>query len=95
MKIKYSPKAINDLHRVVEFVESKNPYAARRIAVDLQEGIAKLKSFPQIGLPVLKAPDPERVRDLYINNYTVRYILNQDAIYILRVWHHKEHEKDQ
>jgi plasmid stabilization system protein ParE len=95
MKIKYSPKAINDLHRVVEFVETKNPYAARRRAVDLQEGVAKLKSFPQIGLPVLKAPDPESVRDLYINNYTVRYLLNQDVIHILRVWHNKEHEKDQ
>ena len=95
MKIQYSPEAINDLHRVVEFVESENPYAARRIAVDLQEGMAKLAPFPPIGLPVLKAPDPESIRDLYISNYTVRYLLNQDTIYILRVWHTKESEKDQ
>jgi ABC-type dipeptide/oligopeptide/nickel transport system ATPase component len=39
--------------------EVKNPFTARRIAIDLQEGVDKLKQFPKIGLPVLKAPDPE------------------------------------
>ncbi|MDX1253299.1 MAG: type II toxin-antitoxin system RelE/ParE family toxin [Gammaproteobacteria bacterium] len=66
MKIKYSLESIVDLQRVVEFVEVKNPFAARRIAIDLQEGVDKLKLFPKIGLPVLKAPDPEQIRDLYI-----------------------------
>ncbi len=55
MKVKYSPESVGDLQRVVEFVENKNPYAARRIAIDLQEGVERLKQFPQIGLPVLKA----------------------------------------
>ena len=94
MKIKYSPESIDDLQRVVEFVEVKNPYAARRIAIDLQEGIEKLKQFPKIGLPVLKAPDPEAIRDLYINDYTVRYLITEEVIYILRIWHHKENEKN-
>ena len=94
MKIKYSPESVGDLERVVEFVESKNPYAARRIAIDLQEGVEKLKQFPNIGLPVLKAPDPEVIRDLYINDYTVRYLITEELIYILRVWHHKENEKN-
>ncbi len=63
MKIKYSLESIDDLQRVVEFVEDNNPFAARRIAIDLQEGVDKLKQFPQIGLPVLKAPVPELIRD--------------------------------
>jgi len=94
MKIKYSPESIEDLQRVVEFVEVKNPYAARRIAIDLQEGVEKLKQFPNIGLPVLKAADPEAIRDLYINNYTIRYLITEEVVYILRVWHHKEYEKN-
>lgn len=94
MKIKYSPESIDDLQRVVEFVEVKNPYSARRLAIDLQEGVEKLKQFPKIGLPVLKAPDPEAIRDLYINDYTVRYLIAEGVIYILRVWHHKENEKN-
>ncbi|MCU7863843.1 MAG: type II toxin-antitoxin system RelE/ParE family toxin, partial [Candidatus Thiodiazotropha sp. (ex Lucinoma borealis)] len=74
MKVKYSSESIDDLQRVVEFVENRNPYAARRIAIDLQEGVDRLKNFPQIGLPVLKATEPEQLRDLYIGDYTVRYL---------------------
>ena len=55
IEVKYSPESIEDLQRVVEFVEVKNPYAARRIAIDLQEGVSRLKQFPQVGLPVVKA----------------------------------------
>jgi len=94
MKIKYSPEAIDDLQRVVEFVEIKNPFAARRIAIDLQEGVEKLKQSPEIGLPVLKAPDPDQIRDLYINDYTVRYLITGEAIFILRIWHDKENERN-
>lgn len=94
MKIRYSPESVDDLYRVVEFVEVKNPFAARRIAIDLQEGIDKLKQFPKIGLPVLKASDPELIRDLYISNYTVRYLIADEIVYILRFWHNKENEKN-
>ena len=93
-EVKYSPESIDDLHRVVEFVEVKNPYAARRIAIDLQEGVSRLKQFPEIGLPVIKAPDPEKIRDLYVGDYTVRYLIADETIYILRVWHNKEDEKN-
>jgi toxin ParE1/3/4 len=94
MKIRYSPESVDDLHRVVEFVEVKNPFAARRIAIDLQEGVDKLKKFPTIGLPVLKASDPEQIRDLYIRSYTVRYLIADEIIYILRIWHSKENERN-
>ncbi|HHI93222.1 MAG TPA: type II toxin-antitoxin system RelE/ParE family toxin [Gammaproteobacteria bacterium] len=94
MRIRFSPESIDDLRRAVEFVEAKNPFAARRIAIDLQEGVEKLKQFPKIGLPVLKAPDPEQIRDLYITSYTVRYLIAEKIIYVLRIWHNKENERN-
>jgi plasmid stabilization system protein ParE len=94
IEVKYSPESLVDLQQVVEFVEAKNPYAARRIAIDLQEGVSKLKQFPQIGLPVIKAPDPKTIRDLYVSDYTVRYLITDKSIYILRVWHNKENDKN-
>ena len=94
MKIKYSPEAVTDLQRVVEFVENKNPFAARRIAIDLQEGADKLKQVPEIGLPVMNAPYPSSIRDLFINDYTVRYLITNEVIYILRIWHDKENERN-
>lgn len=94
IEVKYSSESLTHLQRVVEFVEVKNPYAARRIAIDIQEGVSKLKQFPPIGLPVIKASDPRIIRDLYVSDYTVRYLITVETIYILRVWHNKENEKN-
>lgn len=90
MKIQYSPEAIEDLIRLREFIEIKNPNAASRIAKAIIKGISQLKAFPHMGNEVELAPNPKTIRDLYIGNYIVRYLVNAKDIYILRVWHHKE-----
>jgi len=90
MKISYSIESINDLKRLREFIEEKNPPAAQRIATSIKKGINQLKSFPYLGVKVEQAPDPETVRDLIHGNYTVRYLLLSNEINILRIWHHKE-----
>ena len=94
MNIQYSPEAMDDLVRIREFIAVKNPYAARHVAEKLLSGIGKLKDFPKIGLPVQRSSQPEKIRDLFITNYTVRYLIGDDSIFILRVWHGKEIEKD-
>jgi toxin ParE1/3/4 len=94
MRVRYSPESIDDLIRLRNFIRSKNPVAAQRIAKELLDGINKLKLFPKIGLPVLRAPDPQSIRDLFIGNYTVRYLIGNNEIYILRMWHGKEIEND-
>jgi len=90
MKIVYTPESIDDLARLRDFIKTKNPDAAQRIAGSILEGIKKLKRFPQIGIEVNKAPNPELVRDLIIGNYIVRYLILNKTINILRIWHHKE-----
>ena len=94
MKINYSPVAVSDLIRLREFIEIKSPAAARRIASELLTGIGKLKIFPKMGLPVRSAPDPDVIRDLFIGQYTVRYFVSSQDIFVLRVWHGKEIGKD-
>ena len=94
MKIKYALEAINDLERLRQIVEEKNPHAARRISSDLLDGISNLNIFPKMGLPVSRAPDPESIRDLFIGRYTVRYLTKDQFVIILRVWHSNEIEKD-
>lgn len=90
MKISYSPESIGDLIRLREFIEIKNPQAAQKIALSLNEGISQLKSFPFLGAEVELAPEPEKIRDLIIGNYIIRYLIHSKQIYILRIWHHKE-----
>ncbi len=93
MKIVYTPESIDDLARLGVFIKTKNPNAAQRIAISILEGIKKLKQFPQIGIEVSKAPNPELVRDLVIGNHIVRYLILNKTINILRVWHHKEESR--
>lgn len=92
MKLSYSPESINDLIRLREFIEIKNPQAAKRVANSLKKAINQLKSFPYIGVKVERAPEPNIIRDLIIGNYTARYFIRTEEITILRIWHHKEKE---
>ena len=92
MKLFYSQESINDLIRLREFIEIKNPQAAKRIAQSIKKGINQLKSFPYLGVKVEKAPDPEIIRDIIIGNYTVRYLIRPKEITVLRIWHQKEQE---
>jgi len=94
VKISYTNQAIDDLERLRKFIEPKNPFAARRISSELLDGISNLRSFPKMGLPVPRAPDPDTIRDLFIGQYTVRYLLEEDHVVILRIWHGKEVERD-
>ena len=94
MNLRFSPEAIDDLVRLRAFVKEKNPAAAQRIAKELLLGLEKLKVFPEIGLKVERAFEPQRIRDLFIGKYTVRYLVGDGEIVVLRIWHGKEHEKD-
>ena len=90
MKIAYTPGSIDDLKRLREFIEVKNPLAVQRIATSILKGINQLKTFPYLGIEVQQAPNPEMVRDLIIGNYITRYLIRSKKIDILRVWHHKQ-----
>ena len=94
MNLRFTPEAVGDLTRLREFIEEKNPIAAQRIANELLIGIEKLKVFPEIGLMVDRASQPKLVRDLFIGKYTIRYLIGENEIVVLRIWHGKEIEKD-
>ncbi len=94
MRIQYSPESVDDLVRLREFIEIKNPHAAKRIANEIIQGIEKLKLFPKMGITVKRSSEIDKIRDLFISNYTVRYLVGENDIFILRIWHGKEIEKD-
>ena len=94
MNLKFTPEAIEDLTRLREFISNKNSHAAQRVARELLAGLDNLKIFPRMGIPVSSAPAPELIRDLFIDQYTARYLIGSEQLIILRVWHNKENEKD-
>ena len=90
MRIVYSREAVQDLVRLREFIAVENPAAAQRIAAQLRQKIEGLRDFPDQGVEVGRAPDPLRMRDLIVGRYVARYLRIEKAIFILRVWHHRE-----
>ncbi len=94
MKIVFTPESVEDLTRLREFIEIKNPDAAKRIANSIIDGITKLKKFPYTGVEVSSAPNPEIMRDLILENYIIRYLILDKTINILRMWHHKEDKRN-
>ena len=90
MRLEYSREAITDLKLLRAFIVEHNPGAASRISSELKQGLQSLTSYPKFGRRVLQAPDPESIRDLVLGKYIVRYLLLQERVVVLRVWHHLE-----
>jgi plasmid stabilization system protein ParE len=95
MRIEYTDVAIQDLIRLRTFISKHNPHAAQKAAGKLTTGIKSLARQPRLGHPVMEAPDPERIRDLILPPYIVRYTLLIHSVLILRIWHHKEGREDE
>ena len=93
MKLIYSKDSIQDLIRLREFIAIKNPEAAKRIAAELIARIQQLCVFPTMGCPVELAPTREAIRDFVFGDYIVRYSIHDNALTILRIWHHLENMK--
>ena len=95
MNLKYSAESIADLRRLHDFIAVKNPLSARKIAIEIQQAAEKLKHYPRIGLPVSRAENPDTIRDLYAGSYTLRYLApSEEIIFMLRISHNREAEKD-
>ena len=90
MKLLYTPEAITDLRRLREFIAEKSPEAAEKIGPQLMADISRLTKLPYLGRKVQRAPNPEMVRDLSAGAYIVRYLVLDEDIHVLRVWHKRE-----
>ena len=79
--------------RLRAFIAQHNPAAAQRLARRLVQGIERLLRNPRVGRRVTVAPDkvaPEAIRDWVAGEYVVRYLIADQRIVVLRVWHGKE-----
>jgi plasmid stabilization system protein ParE len=91
--LKWSETARADVVRLRQFIEPKNPTAARRAAEALKKGAALLLDHPGLG----RRPAGRQDRELDIpfgrRGYVMRYRLDGDDIVILKIWHSREERK--
>jgi len=90
-KIIWHREAILDLERLFAHLKDVNPAAARKAAELIRDGARSLQAWPNRCRPM---DDGSGRRELIIQfgsgAYVLRYVLDGDVVFILRVWHSKE-----
>jgi len=87
--VKWTSKALSDLHRLFEFLAPVNRQAAARTVLSLTAAPMRIISQPRIG-ERLDEFEPREVRRLLVGRYELRYEIQDSIIYVLRLWHTRE-----
>ncbi|TDR93763.1 type II toxin-antitoxin system RelE/ParE family toxin [Enterovirga rhinocerotis] len=90
MKVRWSPEAVGDLKRLHGFLAKVNPLAAVRTLRRLESAPDRLIAHPRIGRRLEVEPAAREVRSFFERQYEMRYEIQGETIYILRVWHGRE-----
>lgn len=89
MEIKWTSKALSDLHRLFDFLASVNQQAAAKTVQTLTASSLRITEQPRIG-ERLDEFETREVRRLLVGRYELRYEINNDILYVLRIWHTRE-----
>ena len=89
MEIKWTNKSLSDLSRLYHFLSPVNKQAAAKTVQTLTEAPEKIIHQPRIG-ERLDEFELREVRRLLVGHYEMRYELNNNTFYVLRIWHTKE-----
>ena len=90
MMIHWTTKASSDLVRLHEHLKPVAPDAAARIVQQLAHAPNRLLDYPRLG-EKLEAYEPREVRRIIVGNYEMRYEIAGGTIFVLRLWHCREH----
>jgi plasmid stabilization system protein ParE len=89
MKLAWTGKALSDLARLHDFLVPANRLAAARTVQALTAAPARLLDHPRIGEELAEFA-PREVRRILAGSYEIRYEIQNDTIYVLRLWHTRE-----
>jgi len=94
-EVAWLPEALEDLARLRTFLEDKSPLAAKRVAQVFLDGARLLASHPEIGRPM---NDGTGRRELFqpfgAGGYVLRYLIENQTVFIIRAWHSKEKREE-
>lgn len=94
MNVIFMDEAMDDLHYLREFLLSSGVPGAFQIIDRVIASTEQLRAFPRMGTAVEQSPEFGDVRDLFSGQYCLRYACYSDCIYILRVWHQRENQRN-
>jgi len=89
MKLKWTSKALSDLARLHKFLSPVSKPAAARAVQTLTRAPTILLANPRIGRQLFQY-EPREVRRILAAQYEIRYEIQDETIYVLRLWHTRE-----
>ncbi|MDB0544508.1 type II toxin-antitoxin system RelE/ParE family toxin [Ralstonia solanacearum] len=89
MELQWTGKAQEDLLRLYEFLAPVNQPAAARAVQALVKAPEILLTNPRVGEQLFQF-EPREVRRILVGQYEMRYEIQDDTIYVLRLWHTRE-----
>ena len=84
-KIKWTPKAVEQLEQIIDFISKNSPHYATLTARQIFKRIRLLKKNPRLGRKVPERNDPS-IRELIHNRYRIVYKLKEDRVEIWTVF---------
>ena len=75
-----------DLEAAHAYLHERNPEAARRFAIAVLEAAERLQIFPKLGPVARDLRPPGRYRSWIYSHYRLVYRIEDDVIWVLRVW---------
>ena len=90
-RIAWTTPARFDLRRLRAWTERHSPGTAKAQAQRLRKAIESLAGMPRLGR-IVAVPDggPEKLRELILPPYVIRYLVEPERILIVRLWHGRE-----
>ncbi len=88
MRLAWTHRARADLERLHAFLALVNPSAAQAVQA-LTRAPNFLLSNPRIGEQLFQF-EPREVRRILVERYELRYEIQGETIYALRLWHTRE-----
>ncbi len=85
-KIRWSHEAEQWLREIYEYIAQDNPTAAGKVVSGIYDKAQLLSDFPKIGYKYREEPDGE-VRILLYGHYRIAYIITDNFIDVLGVFH--------
>lgn len=89
MELKWTSEALSDLTRLYEYLTPVNQKAAAHAVQSLATAPTLLLDNPRIGEQLFQF-EPREVRRFIVKQYEIRYEIQRNIIYLLRLWHTRE-----
>jgi toxin ParE1/3/4 len=86
MKVRYSPRATDDLIAIADYLTERNPPAARAVEAALRRTVDLLGEFPGSGRALTQRPGV-RVMPLARYPYLIFYTASVDELCVLHIRH--------